>query len=647
MNRTGLDKIIMGFVVGGIVGFIIGYAVTYKGGKDGGDAGGGGASAAAVKAVDAKPLRELEPTPAKGGASPKVIIQEVSEFECPFCSKVTPTIKQIIDTYGDQVRVEFRHNPLSFHANAMNAALASMAANRQGKFWEMHDTLFANQKALAKENLEKYAAELGLDVEKFKADMADPAIKKKVEADQAAAVSLGATGTPAFFINGIKLSGAKSFEEFKTTIDAEIKKADAKLAGGAAADNVAYQLMSENDSKVLDVFVRNVPSAKPADPPKEVWKVAVRGDEQMKGNVKDPLVTIVEWSEFQCPFCSKIGPTVKQVLDEYGDKVRFVFKHNPLSFHDKAELASIASFAAAAQGKFWEMHDKLFENQQALDRPDLEKYAEELGLDMVKFKADVDAKIGLEQIRKDQADAADVKASGTPSIYVNGKKLEGGNSFDNFKALIDSEIEAMNKLLEKGTPKEKLYAEAIKGGKIHKALEDKVNALTPSPATLYGKPGAKITITEFSDFQCPFCSKVGGPLKELKNIYGDDVAVVFKHFPLDFHKEAFLAAEASLAAAEQGKFWEYHDLLFENQKALKRTDLELYAQQLGLDMEKFKAALDTSKYKDQVNKDMAEGRRAGVQGTPSVYINGRKYQPSGGYAVESLQKDIDKHVLGK
>lgn len=122
---------------------------------------------------------------------------------------------------------------------------------------------------------------------------------------------------------------------------------------------------------------------------------------------------------------------------------------------------------------------------------------------------------------------------------------------------------------------------------------------------------------------------------------------MFKHFPLDFHKDAMPAAVASMAAYEQGKFWEYQELLFENQKNLSAADLELYAQQVGLDMEKFKASIAADKYKDKIQRDMAEGKRIGVQGTPTVFINGRRFSPAGGYSPESVQSAIDKYILKK
>jgi len=122
------------------------------------------------------------------------------------------------------VRVVFKHLPLSFHKNAKGAAAATEAAFMQGKFWEMHDLIFANQKQLSIEKYTEHATAIGLDVEKFTKDYASAEVKKRIDDDTKEAGTLGVTGTPGFFVNGRFLSGAKPFEEFKTIIDEELKK---------------------------------------------------------------------------------------------------------------------------------------------------------------------------------------------------------------------------------------------------------------------------------------------------------------------------------------------------------------------------------------------------------------------------------------
>jgi protein-disulfide isomerase len=139
-----------------------------------------------------------------------------------------------------------------------------------------------------------------------------------------------------------------------------------------------------------------------------------------------------------------------------------------------------------------------------------------------------------------------------------------------------------------------------------------------------GPASAPVTLIEFSDFQCPFCQRVAPTLKQVKQKYGDKVRVVWKDFPLtQIHAQAFKAGEAAHCAAEQGKFWEYHDRLFANQQLLQPNDLKQHAADLGLDAKAFNSCLDTSKFGERVRDGVAEGSRLGVNSTPMIYINGR------------------------
>jgi protein-disulfide isomerase len=134
-------------------------------------------------------------------------------------------LKQVEETYKGQVQIVWKNLPLtSIHNKAMGAALASEAAHRQGKFWEFHDKLFANQSKLELDNLKQYAREIGLNSAQFENDLADPAIKKRVDEDIAEAGALKVTGTPAFFVNGHFLNGAQPFEGFAKVINAELKR---------------------------------------------------------------------------------------------------------------------------------------------------------------------------------------------------------------------------------------------------------------------------------------------------------------------------------------------------------------------------------------------------------------------------------------
>jgi len=147
--------------------------------------------------------------------------------------------------------------------------------------------------------------------------------------------------------------------------------------------------------------------------------------------------------------------------------------------------------------------------------------------------------------------------------------------------------------------------------------------LAGTPASL-GPATAKVTVVEFSDFQCPYCAAAHETVHQLRERYPDQVRVIFRHFPLAFHEHARLAAQASLAAHAQGKFWPFHDRLFTHQHALDRKSLEGYAQELGLDLAAFKKGLDENAFDAQLEADVALGRSVRVDGTPTMFINGRR-----------------------
>ncbi|NOY70586.1 MAG: thioredoxin domain-containing protein [Deltaproteobacteria bacterium] len=152
-----------------------------------------------------------------------------------------------------------------------------------------------------------------------------------------------------------------------------------------------------------------------------------------------------------------------------------------------------------------------------------------------------------------------------------------------------------------------------------------------------GPEDAPVTIVEFSDFQCPYCSKLPPVLEKVLAKNPKTVKIVFKNYPLSFHKFAKKAAIAAMAADGQGKFWEFYDYLFKNQTKLSKMDFNKVAEKLGLDVEKFKEDMDTAGKK--VKKDMADGREIGVSGTPSLYIEGRKVRKRN---ESSIQKMINK-----
>jgi protein-disulfide isomerase len=613
----------------------------------------------APRLIDASPEVYRVPlgdAPARGGAQPKVTIVEFSDFQCPYCARVETTLQQLLKDYGNDLAIFYRHNPLPFHDNAMPAALASEAALAQGKFWEMHDMLYANQQTLGPENLQTFAQELGLDPAAFKAALASERGKDRIQADMDLAVKLGARGTPTFFINGRSFTGAQPIEGFKRVIDDELKKADAKLAAGTPRPQLYAALTKDG----LDKKDLPKPAADPSAPdPAARYRAEIKGAPVRGG--REALVTIVEWGDFQCPFCGRAEATLAEVMATYGDDVRLVWRDQPLPFHANAEPAAVAARAAAAQGKFWAMHDRLYAHQNQLDSESLDKYAGELGLNVTRFKEARTSKALQVAVQADAEAGKRIGATGTPAFFINGKFLAGAQPIEAFTKAIDAELKEAKTRLARGTPRTHLYDVVMKDAKSElQAPSDTHAPSAPSDgpaadATVYkvdanqgpskGPRDAPLQVVIFSDFQCPFCARLEPTLSQLEKAYRQQIRLVWKNYPLPFHENARPAAEAALAALAQGKFWEMHDKLFADQQHLDRATYEKYAGELGLDLARFRADLDAQKYKDWIDADRKDAEAAGVTGTPAVFINGRKIM--GAYPFETFKQIADDELAKK
>jgi protein-disulfide isomerase len=508
-------------------------------------------------------------------------------------------VKQVLKAYGNKVRVVFKHRPLSFHKQAHLAAQASMAAHAQGKFWPYHDKLFANSRNLSKANMIKWAKELGLDVARFTKELNSGMYSKVVDRDNSKALRVGARGTPTFFVGSQRLVGAQPLHRFKRLIDAVLNGKPSPIA----IDRLRRQ--KNKRRRVRPTRLIRPTKVNPANAKRAIRALVKVDKSDASWGPTDALVTIVKFTDFQCPFCSRGANTMKQVRKAFKGQVRIVYKHNPLAFHKQAHIASQATLAANAQGKFWEYHDKVFANYRSINKANLIKWAGELGLNVGEFKAALDSGKYKAQVNRDLAYGRTVGVRGTPNFFVNGRKVAGAYPFNHFQKIIKEEIAYAKQLMKQGVPKAKIYDKLMEAGKkaaeaerLRKlraamALKRKLASLDLSKSPSFGPANAKVTIIEFSDFQCPYCSRGAKVVDQIKKAYGEKVRVVFKHLPLSFHRQAHIAAQASMEAHAQGKFWKYHDKLFANGRAINKANLIKWAKELGLDAGKMKAALDS------------------------------------------------------
>jgi protein-disulfide isomerase len=253
---------------------------------------------------------------------------------------------------------------------------------------------------------------------------------------------------------------AAAQEERVKTLERQLADAQAQLV------SLEGQLV---DTTTRLETLEKLPAKPPVPPsmarpvPTDVYRVEL-GDAQTIGP-DTALVTIVTFSDFQCPYCARVSPTIEALRKEYGADLRYAFKHNALGFHPRARAAAIAAEAAGEQGKFWEMHDKLFENSRDLSETNFIAWARELKLDVKRFERDLASTTLGDRVDRHQRQGNDLGARGTPAFFVNGRFLSGAQPIERFRALIDEEKAKAEAKVAAGTPRASVYAETIAGGK--------------------------------------------------------------------------------------------------------------------------------------------------------------------------------------
>lgn len=348
----------------------------------------------------------------RGPANAPVVIEEYADFYCGFCKKSLPTVLQIMKDYPTQVRFIFRNMPLAVTPGQGSYFVheAGVCANEQGKFWEFFEEALVYSGRPDASGVGKIGAKIGLDAKKFESCMKSARPRDAIDADLRSAASRNITGTPTFFVNGEMMAGAYPYETFKSKIDGILsgKYVPVKPAAPQPAKQVEF-----NDL-----------AGRPFEGP------------------ENAAVTLVEFSDFHCPFCRKIDGTLKQVRQNYPDKVKIVWRHFPLAMHKGADRTHQASECAHAQGRFWQFEEKIFSTfGNARDEAFYNSTAEQIGLKMKDFKACMENTAAMDTVKKDMAKGSESGVTGTPAVFINGRIMKGAQPYESFKKAIDEELQ--------------------------------------------------------------------------------------------------------------------------------------------------------------------------------------------------------------
>lgn len=354
------------------------------------------------------------------------------------------------------------------------------------------------------------------------------------------------------------------------------------------------------------------------------------GDAPVRG-AAEASITLVMYTDFECPFCARGYETVERLLAHYGQDLRVVYKAFPLDMHPHALVAAMAARSAHAQGRFWAFHDRLHESKEELTPEALLRHAQASGLDMRALLRDIDTLEYASAVRRDLREGRRLGISSTPTFFVNGRMIAGAKPYEDFVALIDDELQRTKAWRDEGVAAAELYEHAIADGwrRVEYTEEgahldpDRVYVVPLGDSPTIGLATAPITLVAFEDLECLFCIRGHETLRELQKIYGDKIRLVLKHNPLPFHSHAFLAARATLAADRQGKFWPYYEALHEHGAKLSEKILFETATKVGLDLDAFSKAMSSARDDHRIEADVELAMNLGVNGTPAYFINGR------------------------
>lgn len=396
-----------------------------------------------------------EQDPALGAAIPLVTIVELSDFQCPYCGRLAQSLEELVGEYDKDVKLVFKQFPLPMHAQAEPAARAALAAHQQGKFWPLHDKLFANQRALSNADLESYARGAGLDMERWRKDFESDALRDEVKRELELGRALGVSSTPTFYVNGRFFKGAQPPEQLRAIIEEELAAARTLLDAGAKREELYARFLHAAPAlpgAEPPLAEAPPPAAKPAVPAKAEaepepakaepdqsthYGVPIGKDRPSKGPAA-ALVTIVEFGAFDCEACRSVQPALQRLLAKYPDDVRLVFRH--LAESPTARRGAQIAEAANKQGKFWEAHDRLLRFEGDFTAETAEQLAKELGLDTAAFMHDLRDRGEGGPLRRLQEDLAVVNvfrgAAQAPLLFVNGRYLDGTATFADLERLV-------------------------------------------------------------------------------------------------------------------------------------------------------------------------------------------------------------------
>jgi protein-disulfide isomerase len=386
--------------------------------------------------------------------------------------------------------------------------------------------------------------------------------------------------------------------------------------------------------------LRNAPPVPPSEPTKAAPRAGIaRHLVPIAGlpsyGPKDALVTVVEVTDYDCPYCERAELTIHALRERHDKDLRIVVLENPLPMHPRARAAALAALSAemASPGRFEAMHSLLFQSKGKRSDEDLLSLAVEAGAPRRAYEAALASERPREALEQAQRLAKDLHVTGTPAFFVNGRRIDGAQPLATFEAIVDEELVHARAIVAAGVPRDSVYEAISLEARENPAPLRPESAAEPASfvpaakgvggAMVAGVASAPVTMVVFTDLECPYCARLDSRLRELTE-KRKDVRVVLRHSPLPMHEHGELAARAAIAADAQGKLGAFIAVAFANQAKLDRSSLEAHARAAGLDAIKLTQDMDAKWVTARLAEDLALARKLDVRGTPTVFVESER-----------------------
>ena len=371
------------------------------------------------------------------------------------------------------------------------------------------------------------------------------------------------------------------------------------------------------------------------DPPKKDASKILRSEVPLEGlpllGAADAKVTLVEMTDYECPYCARAEATVQTLRQSYGRELRVFVAESPLPMHERAdELATFALLASEA-GVFEQAHTQLFAEPRRHTDEDLSALGAKLGMGGF-MRSPASQALAKKNLDKSQALARSVHANGTPTFFVNGRIISGAQPIETFRTMIDEELTHANELMESGVARRELYSafmqEARKNPRPPGDAETPEETYVPDAVGVGGLPlagdkGAHHTIVVFTDLECPFCARLDGQLRGFVESH-PDVKVVVRQRPLAMHTNARTWALAAIAADAQGKLSVFMENAFAERSDRSAAALDRVARESGLNVERLRRDMASASTLEALRADEALADKLGARGTPTSFLDGHR-----------------------